>query len=103
MESLEQICLAIMFCVIMALGIWAIRKGKLSSLRWTRSATNSSSSCLNITARRGLTPHHALFVVSLAGQDYLVATHPQGVDIRPLQPRMPPVCDAPGVVTGRRA
>jgi flagellar biogenesis protein FliO len=79
-SALEQTLAALFFCGLLAILLWLLRKGKLASLGWT-GAQNQGAGQLDIIARRGLTPQHTLHLVSAAGETFLVATHPHGVEI----------------------
>jgi flagellar biogenesis protein FliO len=60
--------------------IWIVRKGKISAQGWINAAKRPYNE-LNVISRHALTPQHAIYLVSIAGQVYVVATHPQGLQI----------------------
>lgn len=80
MSALEQTLAALFFCGLLAILLWLLRKGKLASFKWS-GVQNPSAGQLEIIARRALTPQHTLHLVSAAGETFLVATHPHGVEI----------------------
>jgi flagellar biogenesis protein FliO len=81
-SALEQILAALFFCGLLAILVWLLRKGKLASFGLP-SAQNKGASQLDVIARCALTSQHTLHVVSAAGETFLVATHPHGVEIAP--------------------
>ena len=83
MSALEQTLAALFFCGLLAALVWLLRKGKLASLGW-RGAQSQSTGQLDVIARRALTPQHTLHLISAAGETFLVATHPHGVEIAAL-------------------
>lgn len=82
MSALEQTLAALFFCGLLAILLWLLRKGKLASFKWS-GVQNPNAGQLEIVARRALTPQHTLHLVSAAGETFLVATHPHGVEIAP--------------------
>ena len=80
MSALEQILAALFFCGLLALLVWLLRRGRLASFRWP-GAQSQSAGQIQVIERRALTPQHTLHLVSAAGETFLVATHPQGVNI----------------------
>lgn len=80
MSALEQTLAALFFCGLLAILVWLLRKGRLASFRWS-GAQSQSAGQLDVIARRALTSQHTLHLVSAAGETFLVATHPHGVEI----------------------
>lgn len=80
MSAFEQTLAALFFCGLLAILMWLLRKGKLASFGWT-GAQNQDAGQLEVIARRALTSQHTLHLVSAAGETFLVATHPHGVEI----------------------
>lgn len=80
MSALEQTLAAFFFCGLLAILVWLLRKGKFASFGWS-GAQNQGAGQLDVIARRALTPQHTLHLVSAAGETFLVATHPQGIEI----------------------
>jgi flagellar biogenesis protein FliO len=80
MNAIEQLLAALAFCGLLAALVWIARTGRTSALGWMTPA-NPSSSDLSVIARRALTPHHALYLVAIAGKVYIVGTHPQGMQM----------------------
>ncbi len=91
MNAVEQLLAALAFCGLLAALVWIARTGRSSVLGWVRPA-NPISSDLSVIARRALTPHHALYLISIAGEVYMVGTHPQGIQMLSL-PTVRPVGD----------
>ena len=84
MIYLEQILAAGLCCALLALLVWAGRRGKLRAVDWIGS-THRATFEINVVARKALTPQHAIHVLSVGGQRFLLATHPAGVEL--LAPR----------------
>lgn len=80
MSALEQTAAALFFCGLLAILVWLLRKGRLASFRWT-GTQNPAAGQMEVLARRALTAQHTLHLVSAAGETFLVATHPHGVEI----------------------
>lgn len=80
MSAFEQTLAALFFCGLLAILVWLLRKGKLASFGWT-GAQSQGAGPLDVIARRALTSQHTLHLVSAAGEIFLVATHPHGVEI----------------------
>jgi len=95
MNPFEQLGVAFVFCGVLAALVWLLRSRKLSVFA-SFAAPAPSPYKFNVLARRGLTPHHTLHIVSVAGGVFLVATHPHGYEIKPLAELVPGA--APGVV-----
>lgn len=83
MSALEQALAALFFCGLLASLVWLLRKGKLASIGLPR-AQNQGAGQVDVIARRALTSQHTLHLISAAGETFLVATHPHGVEIAPL-------------------
>jgi flagellar biogenesis protein FliO len=81
-SALEQTLAALFFCGLLAILVWLLRKGKLATFGLP-SAQSKGASQLDVIARRALTSQHTLHLVSAAGETFLVATHPHGVEIAP--------------------
>jgi flagellar biogenesis protein FliO len=79
-SALEQTLAALFFCGLLAILVWLLRKGKLASFAWS-GAPSQGAGQLDVVARRALTSQHMLHLVSAAGETFLVATHPHGVEI----------------------
>ena len=82
MSALEQTLAALFFCGLLAILVWLVRKGKLASFGWA-GAQSQGAGQLEVLARRALTSQHTLHLISAAGEAFLVATHPHGVEIAP--------------------
>lgn len=82
MNPIEKLLVALVFCCLLAAMIWIARKGRISALGWHYPAKQPSNQ-LSVISRHVLTPQHALYLISLAGQTYIVATHPQGLQMLP--------------------
>ena len=80
MSAFEQIFAALFFCGLLAILVWLLRKGRIASFGWS-GAQNQAAGQMEVIARRALTPQHTLHLVSAAGETFLVATHPHGVEI----------------------
>ncbi len=82
MSALEQTLAALFFCGLLAILVWLLRKGRLASFGWS-GAPNQGAGQLEVIARRALTSQHTLHLVSAAGETFLIATHPHGVEVAP--------------------
>lgn len=80
MSAIEQTVAALFFCGLLAILVWLLRKGKLASFGWS-GAQKQVAGQMEVLARRALTSQHTLHLVSAAGEMFLVATHPHGVEI----------------------
>jgi flagellar biogenesis protein FliO len=83
MSVFEQLLAALAFCGLLAALVWFARTGRTSVLGWVRPA-NPISNDLRVIARRALTPHHVLHLISIAGEVCIVGTHPRGMQMLPL-------------------
>ena len=93
MKPIEQLIIALVFCALLVVMIWIARRGRLSVQGWIRASTQPDLK-LSVLSRQALTPQHALHLVSIAGQVYIVATHPQGIQVLP-PPAIAPVAERP--------
>jgi flagellar biogenesis protein FliO len=80
MNAIEQLLAALAFCGLLAALVWIARTGRTSALGWVR-PVNPIANALSVIARRALTPHHVLYLISIAGKVYIVGTHPQGMQM----------------------
>lgn len=80
MSALEQTLAALFFCGLLAILAWLLRKGRLTAFGLS-GAQSQGAGQLDVIARRTLTAQHMLHLVSAAGETFLVATHPHGVEI----------------------
>ena len=80
MSAIEQTMAALFFCGLLAILALLLRKGKLASLGWS-GAQSQVPGQMEVVARRALTPQHTLHLVLAAGEMFLIATHPHGVEI----------------------
>ncbi len=91
MTPIEQLIIALVFCGLLVVMIWIARRGRLSAQGWI-GASKQPDLKLSVLSRQALTPQHTLLLVSIAGQVYIVATHPQGIQVLPT-PAIEPVCE----------
>jgi flagellar biogenesis protein FliO len=80
MNAIEQLLAALAFCGLLAALVWIARTGRTSALGWVK-PVNPIANALSVIARRALTPHHVLYLISIAGKVYIVGTHPQGMQM----------------------
>lgn len=80
MSAPEQTLAALFFCGLLAIMVWLLRKGKLTSFGWTGGQSRNAGQ-LDVIARRALTSQHTLHLIAASGETFLVATHPHGVEI----------------------
>ena len=76
------------FTSLLGGAIWIVRKTAARELG-RRIAPDARTAQLRLISRRGLTPHHALHLVSVSGEVFVVATHPQGIQLLQLQSPRP--------------
>jgi flagellar biogenesis protein FliO len=86
LSALEQTSAALFFCGLLALLVWLLRKGRLTAFGLS-GAQSQGAGQLDVIARRTLTAQHTLHLVSAAGETFLVATHPHGLEIASLPAR----------------
>lgn len=82
MSALEQTFAALFFLGLLAMLVWLLRKGKIAAFGWS-GTQNQAAGQMEVVAHRALTPQHTLHLVYAAGEKFLVATHPHGVEIAP--------------------
>lgn len=99
MKPIEQLITALVLCVLLVVMIWIARRGRLSAQGWIR-ASKQPDLKLSVLSHQALTPQHTLHLVSIAGQVYIVATHPQGIQVLP-PPAMEPVGERPSETGGK--
>jgi flagellar biogenesis protein FliO len=84
LSALEQTLAALFFCGLLAILVWLLRKGRLTAFGLSGTQSQGAGQ-LDVVARRTLTAQHTLHLVSAAGEIFLVATHPHGVEIASFQ------------------
>ena len=80
MNAFDQLLAALALTSLLAIVLWAARTGRISVRGWLK-LRNATPNDLIILSRRALTPHHAIHLVSIAGEIHLVGTFPQGMQL----------------------
>ncbi|MGO9242283.1 MAG: flagellar biosynthetic protein FliO [Bryobacteraceae bacterium] len=101
MKPIEQLIIALVFCGLLVVMIWIARRGRFSAQSWI-GASKQPDLKLSVLSRQALTPQHTVHLVSIAGQVYIVATHPQGIQVLP-HPAIEPVGERPSENGGKEA
>ena len=83
MNSSMQLFAALILTAAFAISIWMLRKARFSALAWKNLSAIAPREP-KLISRRSLTAQHTLHVVSIAGDTYIVATHPRGMHVLPL-------------------
>jgi len=74
----DQILAVLLVLSLAAVSVWLLRRSGRIQLP---AFAARSGRRLRVIERTVLTPHHALHLVELSGQELLIATHPAGVVI----------------------